>query len=123
MGAFTYLSDSEVSRMTTVNDDKELNELLQEVRQAFGPVWFVEVRVSMAQAKKHFWSRHRDLKPPVKYYTVYFYNGGGIEYQIINLATENGHGSVFTAGTRSGVMNYFFGMLSGHHYASGKNQV
>lgn len=108
MGAFTYCYDHEVKNWETVPDDKDLNKLLQDVRNTISKDWYLQVQTH--QPRKRLFHKQ---KPAFKTYTLYFYTGAGIEYQVINLVTENEAGSVFTSANRSQVMNFLMGMLNG----------
>lgn len=109
MGGYTYCYDHEVKNWENVPDDKDLNELLQDVRNTISKDWYLQVRTH--QPRKRWWERQ--ARPSFKSYTLYWYTGGGIEYQVINLVTPGG-GSVFHGGcTREHVMNFLMGMLNG----------
>ena len=117
MGGYTYCYDHEVRNWESVPDDKELNELLQEVRNTISKNWYLQVRTH--KPRKRWWERK--ARPEFKTYTLYWYTGGGIEYQVINLATENGTGSVFSHANRSCVANFLMGLINGWQDAMRKN--
>lgn len=108
MPGFTYCHDHEVKRWETVPDDEELNSLLQDVRNTISTDWYLQVQ-TMTPRKRLL----RKQPASYKVYTLYWYTGAGIEYQVINFITPGG-GSVFHGGlTREHVMNYLMGMLNG----------
>lgn len=108
MPGYTYLTDQEAQRGLTVPTDKELDELLQEVRGLTGQEWII--RTHDIYFRRHWWStlEHR------YHYTLYWYTGHGIEYQVINLRTPGG-GSVFGGSTQSAcdIANYLMGVING----------
>ena len=107
MPACTYLTDEEVKRYSSVSD-KELDELLQELR-AVDDSWAIQETTAI---KKGFWKNTE-----VKHYTLY-YKVQHPEWQVINLATPNG-GSVFhyELNSREFIMNYIMGVLNGMQMA------
>ena len=113
MPGYTYLSDSEADSGRTVPDDSELNSLLQEALE-FNDGWRVLVR-ALHMPKRMF------LKPspPTRHYTLYWYTGVGIEYQVINFSTPEG-GSVFhgSAQSREDIANFLMGYINGHQDAA-----
>lgn len=117
MPGYTYLHDGEAERMRSVSSDRELNMLLQEVRNETGEEWVVSER--RVPEKRGLFGRL--IRPAFWAYTLYWYTGAGIEYQVINLCTTNG-GSVFGGDQHSRVhiKNYLMGILNGYEYARRK---
>lgn len=113
MPAVTYLSDHVVKQGRTVPNDKDCDELLQELRQATSEDWIIEV------IKRPLWKRrwHRlgyRQDGERTYYTLYADCHG--EWQIINVVTPQG-GSVFCGASREDVMNFILGYLAGLYQA------
>lgn len=111
MPAVTYLSDSEVRQFATVPDDKDCNELLQELRRATGENWIVGTYSVRRGRTPTDWALRRPAKVS-RHYTLYADCHG--EWQVINLVTPCG-GSVFHGSeqSREDVMNYMLGVLNG----------
>lgn len=98
----TYYNDYELEKFKSVTN-KELNELLQEVRKIDDRYYLQE---NLHITKKLF-------RKPVEclYYTLIFkYNG--IECQIVNFAQDNKY-SINMGVTASYIFTYFFGLLTG----------
>lgn len=108
MPGYTYLTDCEAERGLTVPEDRELNELLQEALR-YNDGWRILSR-TVTPRKKLF----RKKPAPKQIYTLYWYTGAGIEYQVINFATPEG-GSVFhgSAQTREDIANFLMGYING----------
>jgi hypothetical protein len=105
----TYITDSEKEQWTSVSD-KEINRLLQEVRQ-IDPKCLIQERECTI---KRMFRRPKTLR----LYTVYNYVSYG-EAQIINFCQEHTW-SLNTAVSRSYVITYLYGILSGIHVATHK---
>lgn len=111
MPAVTYLSDHEVARFSSVADDAECNELLQEFRQATGENWLIEVnRGTMRRSLlQHLLHRPERI---VALYTLYADCHG--EWQVMNLITPQGGSNFHTwEHSREAVMNYMMGYIGG----------
>lgn len=98
----SYYQDYELDNAKTVLD-KDLNELLQELR-AIDDNWFVTER-------KHY--THRWFRKPTEstHYELLHRLGRGPECQIINFASEGS--SINTSPGKSSIMNFIFGYLAG----------
>lgn len=107
--AFTYLSDYQVQKFRSVPGDAELDGLLQELRQATGDDWLVEVVEIKEFAKGRWWPLRRAVRTRT-FYALYADIHG--EFQAINLCTPKG-GSVFVGAHRDAVANYILGFLGG----------
>lgn len=104
MPMITYLMDGELKSLRTVPGDRELDELLQQLRGETGDEWLI--RSTPVLNKRWF------RKP--KYstsYTLYYGLDNGIEFQVINLC--NGHGRRVAGFQREHVINYILGFLAG----------
>ena len=108
MPACMYVSDHELKAWSTVEEDEECNDLLQQLRKSTGENWLIQVRQPQTSTK--WWSRKEP--PLVKTYTLYFHLWA-LEVQVINLCTEYDTGSVFSSSSRSDVMNYMMGYING----------
>ena len=115
MGAYTYLSDHE-AEAGRATGDKELDDLLQQVNDLSDDGWRIRVR-TYRQRKRWF----RAPAPEAKHYTLYWYTGAGIEYQVINLVTPEG-GSVFhdSRQSREDIANFLMGFINGHQDSARK---
>lgn len=107
MAALTFLSDDVVRAGRSVKDDKECDQILQDLRNLTGEDWIVRVR--------ELPTTRRWLQPaphPVRDYTLYADCHG--EWQIINMVGPNG-GTVFSQhpDSRNAVMNFMLGMTCG----------
>ena len=111
MPAVTYLSDHEVREWSIVKDDKDCNELLQELRSLTGENWIIGTQERWPRKR---WFRKQAA--PVRFYTLYADCHG--EWQVINLVTPNG-GSIFhgSSQSREDVMNFMLGIVCGWHDA------
>lgn len=112
MPSVTYLSPEQVRRYSSVPDDKECDELLQEMRHTTNEEWLIEVR-TVSQRPSPMDRFLRRVRPSIRVYTLYVDCHG--EWQIINCVMPGGRGSVFTGGpaTREAVMNYMLGHIAG----------
>lgn len=111
MPAFTYLSDSEVRAWARVVDDKDCDELLQDLRRASGENWIIGVQ--RLETFRKAWHRlWHVVSGEHRHYTLYADCHG--EWQVINLVTPSG-GSVFhgSGQSREDVMNFMLGYLGG----------
>jgi hypothetical protein len=111
MPAVTYLHQHEALAWRTVPDDKDCDELLQEVRKITGDEWVIQVTTH--QTKKTLWRPSRE----VKFYTLYFGMPNGVEWQVVNLITPGSDsGSVFSPSefSRELTMNFLMGMRNGY---------
>lgn len=106
MPAVTYLSDSEVERFLHVENDKDCDELLQEMNAKTGRRWLIQVRRWFVPRG---WFRHAEERV---HYTLYLDCHG--EYQVMSLVTPTGS-SIFHGSrqSREDVMNYMLGYLGG----------
>lgn len=112
MPAVTFLSDHEVREWANVPDDKEADELLQQLRDVSGRNWVIgrhKVRVQHPSLIKRLF-----CKPPapLTVWTLYLDCHG--EWQIMSLATPKGS-SIFhySPESRECVLNYMLGYVSG----------
>ena len=107
MPALTFLSDDVVRAGRSVKDDKECDEILQDLRRLTGEDWIVRVR----EIPQHTWPLGFS-KPPIRDYTLYADCHG--EWQIINMAGPDG-GTVFSLhpDSRNACMNFMLGMICG----------
>lgn len=116
MPAVTYLSDQEVKNWQRVQDDKDCDDLLQELRQKTGENWVLEVRdIPLFRTG---WERlWRMPNRTIKHYQLYADCHG--EWQVINLVTPTG-GSNFNLWehSREATMNYIIGYLGGIYHAN-----
>ncbi len=109
MPAYTYLSDSE-GEAGRVCGDPEVNDLLATANK-FDDRW--RIRTHVWQPRKR-WFRKRP--PPRTEYTLYWYTGHGIEYQVINL-----HGGTVFNGSvdsKADVANFLMGYINGRQDAA-----
>ena len=108
----TYLEEYEFEKYKTVPNDKELDDLLQEVNKEFGNHYLIEKRTIVT--KKWF------KKRTVNNYTLY-----GIlskpEVQVVNLPQAVWIGKRSRDISRASIITYFYGMLNGANHAL-KNQ-
>jgi len=113
MPVTTYLSDQDVRSWQLVPEDKDCDELLQDLRRQTGKNWLISVHNHPKW--KLAWHRLWPVKTEeiFKAYTLYADCHG--EWQIINLVTPSG-GSVFGASCREDVMNFMLGYLAGIHH-------
>jgi len=110
--AVTYLSDAKAREWATVPDDKDCDELLQQLNRVSGRKWVIgRHTVELAHAglfKRMF------CKPPAPHieWTLYLDCHG--EWQVMNLVTPDG-GSNFhpSTGSREAIMNYMLGYIGG----------
>lgn len=106
MPALTYLSDQEVREWAAVPDDKDCNEILQELRSLTGENWVIG-RHQVKFARRWF---RRPL--PITVYTLYADCHG--EWQVMNLVTPEGGSNFYgSAQSREDVMNYMLGYIGG----------
>jgi len=107
MAICTYLHDYEFSDFQKV-EDKELNELFQEVRELIPDTFFVQ---------QHKVISKKWLKKPTTtvYYSLYKLLSKP-EVQEINFFVDNSDSSINTVITKGMLMAYFFGVISGHRY-------
>jgi hypothetical protein len=112
MPAVTYLSDWEVRNWQAVANDKDCDELLQELRKATGENWLISV--NERPAFKRAWHRLWNVQTrTIKFYTLYADCHG--EWQIISLVTPYGSSIFHSWGERDRecIMNYMLGYLGG----------
>ena len=112
MPACVYLSDAEERKWSSVAEDKDCDELLQQLRRLTGNKWLVErqeIPVRHTSLWKHLFCKS---PPPHVEWTLYADLHG--EHQVINLVTPEG-GSVFYKSTQSreNVMNFMLGYIAG----------
>lgn len=98
----TYYNDYELEKFKSVTN-KELNELLQEVR-SIDDRYYLQERTYIT--KKRF-------KKPVEhfYYTLLFQHNG-VECQVVNFAQDSSC-SINSGVSASYIFTYFFGLLTG----------
>ena len=106
MPAVVYLSEADVVRGRKVEDDEDVDDILQTLREKTGRDFIVRVH------------EHKSWRPilgpmvTTRHYQLCAPCGG--EWQVINLCTREG-GSIFhdDGSTREHVMNYMLGMIAG----------
>jgi len=104
----TFLYDHELRDFTSVQD-KELNELFQEVREKFDNKYLIHERVFTTKK----WLR----KPISKtVYTLYNLLNKAGEVQVINFASDDSQYSMNYYVPKSYIMTYFYGVLTGIKY-------
>lgn len=107
MPALTFLSDNVVRAGRSVKDDKECDEILQDLRRMTGEDWIVRVR----RIPHRSWAR--SFVDPDRYEYILYADCHG-EWQHINMAGPEG-GTVFHThpDSRNAVMNFMLGMICG----------
>lgn len=104
----TWISDEEAKLFSTV-EDKELNELFQEVRKEFNSSYLIQtIRYDERTWLDRLTSNY--LKTG-KRYTLYF-REKGIDAQVVNFCQDHDW-SINTSVPKSYIMTFFFGLLSG----------
>lgn len=115
MPAVTYMSKQDAEAGRTVQNDKDCDELLQQVRKITGDEWIIRVHdVRLAGS----WFR----KPrTLKYYALYYGLSNGVEWQCVNLASPEG-GTLFhpTTISRELVLNFLMGLRNGYEECASK---
>jgi hypothetical protein len=102
----TWISEHEGKQYSQVQD-KDLNELFQEVRQTFNNTYLLQ---ESCYDTRGFWARL--FRKPKQIFTTYtLYAGSGIDYQVINFCQD--HSWSNTSVTKSYIMTYFFGLING----------
>ena len=97
MGAYTWLSEYELERYSTVEFDSEINSALKEVRRVM-PQWYIHERVEL---KKSFWGKiTRTLR-----YTVYHRSKPDYEEVRHQISCHD----------KSTVLNLLYGLYMGYH--------
>lgn len=119
MPAVTYFTEHEAEAMRVVPMDKEVNDLLLELRSITGEDWIISV--GTYSPYRSFWqwllSHPGDPAPVVRVYSLYVAIITNYEYQIINLQVpQSDSGSVFvpSAASRAMVMNFMMGYINGY---------
>lgn len=110
MPAFTYLSSHEIEKWASIPDDKECNDLLQELRAKTGENWLIG-RYTTRTRHPSLWKR-LFCQPPAPHVEWTLYADCHGEWQVMNLVGPNG-GSVFHGCTREMIMNYMLGYIGG----------
>jgi len=106
----TYISESEVDLFSKV-EDKELNELFQEVRKAFNDRLLIQ---TTEYDRRSWWDKlMSDYRKTGKLYTLYVI-AGLPEVQIVNFHQDY-RWSINTCVEKSYIIAYFFGLLSSKH--------
>lgn len=106
----TFLYDHELRDFTSFTSvqDKELNELFQEVRSKFDNKYLINERVFTTKK----WFR----KPISKtVYTLYNLLNKAGEVQVINFASDSPNSMNYYV-PKSYIMTYFYGILTGMKY-------
>lgn len=113
MAMCTYLNDLEFVKFSEV-EDKELNEIFQEVRVKFSNEYFIQ---------EHLFIEKRWMKKPIekRFYTLYKLLITP-EVQVINFHSD-GPSSINTGVTKSLLMATFFGLLNGYNYAINSTKI
>lgn len=104
----TWISEWEKPSLSKV-EDKELDELFQEVRQEF-PGKFL-IQTTRYDRRTWFDKLTGNWIKTGKLYTLYVMLDD-IEAQVINFPPQEGNWSINTAVPKSYIMTYFFGLLS-----------
>lgn len=109
MPAITYLSLQEESDWASVPDDKDINELLQELRKTTGENWLIG-RHQVAVRHGQFWKRLFRKPAPLTSWTLYADCHG--EWQVMSLVTPHGS-SIFHLWehSREAIMNFMLGYI------------
>lgn len=108
----TYLNESEYEKYSSVAD-KELNELLQEVREKFDGKYYI-------QTNKHI--QKRIFRKPKEYISYTLYGClGKPEVQIFNFPKDSGSGIGECTG-RAQIMTLFYGLLNGMKHEQQKQE-
>jgi hypothetical protein len=110
----TWISDYEIPNLSKV-DDKELNDLFQEVRKEFDNKILIQETISYT---RNFFGK----KTSFTMYTVYYLHSN-MDAQIVNFPQDRDW-SINTMVPKSYVMTYFLGLLSGkniNEYGKSKN--
>jgi hypothetical protein len=102
MGAYTYLNESEFNLYSKV-EDKDLNELFQEVSKAFPNTYYLSTMTFIK--KDGFFSKPKQIDR----YEMYVRHDNSSEVQIFNFPSEGGF---FPRVDGYTVMTYFFGLLN-----------
>jgi hypothetical protein len=103
----TYLSKDEREKYTAVTDP-DLNELFQEVREAFGTYYLYERAI---KPKRGFFTSWFEKPKEQMVYTLYAQLSHD-EVQIINFPRDWPY-SINTGVPKSYIMTYFYGLLNG----------
>lgn len=107
----TWISEWEKPHLSKVND-KELNDLFQEVRKEFDNRFYIQE--TLYDRRTWLDKLLGDWKKTGKLYTLY-YLPGDIDAQIINFPQQH-KWSINTMVDKSYLITYFLGMLSGKNY-------
>jgi len=105
MAMYTYIHDYEREKWSSVKD-RDINLLLQEVREKFGDKYLVQERE---------FTTKKWLRKPVTRTLYDVYCGSGMEVQCINFCSD-GESSINTTVSKSNVVTLFIGMLNGYDY-------
>lgn len=113
MPACTYMSDNELATMTEV-EDRDFNELFQEIRQLIPDKYFINSR--MILHKRNWWKGG-----PQEFsmsYSMYIKIGNGPECQCFNFPPKINGSSLNFSGDRGSIMSFFFGILAGIQHSN-----
>lgn len=113
MAMYTYINDQDIENWSKV-EDGDLNQLLQEARR-LNPGMLISVIV---RPVRHKWYKK------ARYVTLYSvrYHDHRYEARIVNFAQDHSHEwSINEYVTKSYVMNYLYGYLTGFHNAKTPN--
>lgn len=117
MPAVTYLRDHEVRAWASVPSDKDLNDLLQELRTLTKENWLIQRR-EIETRHASFWKRIF-CKPPANHVQWTMYADCRGEWQVMSFATANGS-SIFNACAheRENIINFMLGYIGGYRRAT-----
>lgn len=107
----TYLSSAD-RKACLRSGDKDIDELLDEVRQKTGEEWLIE----KVETTKRRWFRKPET---VVRYTLYVDVFDHIEYQVINFCRD-WDWSINTVVPKSCIVNYLHGYLGGIYFKERK---
>lgn len=102
----TYISDSERKRLSVI-DDKEMSELMEEIKQLGGRNMLVD-KIVITENRRWF----RKPKEKILYQLYIEHNPTLPEVQVFNFAS-NDSGSINTMVDRGAILNYLFGFRNG----------
>lgn len=115
MPVTTFLSANELNIPTT---DKELNDVLAEVRLATGQDWQVtEIEYFTSPKWWMFWQKPK----PFSRFSVYVYVGGVGPWQQINFYRSPSSSTFNPSSSATTTVNYLYGILAGVHAEKLKN--
>ena len=110
----TWINQEEQKHYSSV-EDKELNEVFQEVRERLDKRFLIQ---TVRYDRRTLWQRLiSDYRKNVGNVYALYMMTGTIDAQVINFAPIEGTWSINTSVTKGQLMTYFFGLLGGYDYA------